>query len=230
MSWVAAAVAGASVVSGIMGSRSSSKADKTARRAEAARMQFEQQKYDDWKETYGDIENNLKVYYNSLTPDYYATRGIEAFEKEQQTSLQAVRDNLEQRGLYSSGVAAAVEKESEFSLAEGRARIRTEAPRLAAEDKRSFLQVGMGNNPDSSMSAVLDAQTQAATSRANQAAAASGRATQAAVEAVGSGLSDYLRRPKVPQVAAPPANAWDTTSYSYDGASAINRPDYSTTA
>jgi hypothetical protein len=118
------AIAGASVVSGVMSSNASDRASKRAAGSDAASLAFEQQKYDDWKETYGGIEDNLSEYYNSLTPEYYAARGLEAFQKEQQRAFTTIKSSLAQRGIEDSGIALAAERAFAQDAAIQRATIR----------------------------------------------------------------------------------------------------------
>lgn len=191
------AVAGGSVLSGVMGSRSASKANRAASAASAAQLKFEQEKYDDWKDTYGGIEDNLADYYGSLTPEYYEARGLEAFQKEQQGALESVRETLAQRGIEDSGVAAATEISFAQEGAQQRTTIRANAPSMAAEEQRSFLQVGMGQNPGESYSRTLSERSASAASTAASANKAAGVAVGNAITTVGTGLSDYLAKPKL---------------------------------
>jgi hypothetical protein len=151
--------AAAAVGISALGSHQASKASKSASRAQSksdkAALAFEQRKYNDWRSTYGDIENNLSSYYESLTPDYYATQGLEAFKKERATQMKSLRETLVQRGLWDSGISVAVEKDNAFETAKGNAQIRAEAPSKVAGEKFNFLQAGLGLNPGDSMSQML---------------------------------------------------------------------------
>jgi len=192
MTWVAVAIAGATVATGYMGSRASSKASDASSAASEAQIAFEREKYSDWKDTYGGIEDNLSEYYNSLTPDYYEARGLEAFQKEQQLALENVRSTLAQRGIEDSGIAAAAELAFAQEGAVQKANIRATAPSMAAEEQRSFLQIGLGQNPGESFSRTLADRATNKANAANQASQYAGQATGQAITAVGTGLSDYL--------------------------------------
>jgi len=201
MAFIAAAVIGgvAAVGGGYMASRSASKDRKAASKADAASLAFEQQKYDDFRETYGSIEENLSEYYSSLTPDYYEARGLEAFQKEQQFALENVRANLAQRGIEDSGIAAATEVAFAQEGATQRANIRATAPSMAAEEKRGFLQVGLGQNPGASYSSALANSATNKANRASQSSQYAGGAITNAVTTIGTGLSDYINsRPATP--------------------------------
>ena len=167
--WAAGAVVGAAVI-GVAGSAYSAdkasgaanKASKRASDADAARLGFEREQYDEWQATYGPIEDSLAAYYNTLSPTIRATQGLEAFEKEKNIALTNMRENLAQRGIDMSGIAAEQELQIAVGSAEERARIRAEAPINVAKEKLGFLQVGLGQDPSEGMSGALtDAQRNA---------------------------------------------------------------------
>lgn len=195
MSWGMVAVAGATLVSGVMSSNSAKKAGKGATGASADQLGFERQKYDDWKATYGGLQENLSSYYNSVTPEYYAAVGLEQFQKERETATKRMDDYMAQRGLVGSGIEASLKSQTELDAAETRATIRRDAPRLAAEEQRSFLQIGLGQNPSSGVSAALAQQTAYSQQRAQAAGQAAGQAWAAAGPAVGRAIDAYTNRP-----------------------------------
>lgn len=196
MSGIATAIIGSAVVGGVVTSNSASKVQKGADKRSANAMAFEQEKYNDWNEVYGPLQDNLADYYNNLTPGYYESVGLEAFAQEQQTAMTRIDESLAQRGIDpSSGISASLKAQSELGGAEGRAQIRRDAPRQAAEDKRSFLQIGLGQNPGSTLSNELSNQANQAQVRANQATQAAGTAAGAAINTVGTALVDYINSP-----------------------------------
>jgi len=217
MAWVATAVVGAAVVGGVVSSRnaskardSASKATKASSDASDAQLSFEYEKYDDWNETYGPLQDNLANYYNNVTPEYYAAVGVEKFNEEFQTSLQRIDESFAQRGIdTSSGIAGSIKSQAELDAAETRAGIRREAPRQATEDQSRFLQIGMGQNPGSSVSSTLAQKSreqsltaQNASITAGNASTAAGNAWGAAIPQVGNAAQAWVNKP------APPANTW----------------------
>jgi hypothetical protein len=154
---------------------------------------------DEWNEVYGPVQDNLADYYNNLTPEYYETLGLENLEQERQTALTRLDENLAQRGIDpSSGISASLHAQSELEGAEGRAEIRRDAPRMAAEDKSRFLQIGLGQNPTESLSRTMANQASAAQQRATQSEQAAGQAIGSAVSTAGTALVDYLSTPASP--------------------------------
>ena len=207
MAWAATAVAGATLVSGYMGSRSADKASDAASDSSAAQLSFEYEKYDDWKATYGDLQDNLADYYNNVTPEYYAAVGVEKFNEEFQIGMKRINESFAQRGIDpSSGISNSINSQAELDAAETRAGIRREAPRQANEDRSRFLQIGMGQNPGSSLSSSLANSATNKANSANNAATAAGNAWGAAIPAAGNAAQAWAARPAAP--AAPPANTW----------------------
>lgn len=211
MSWGATAIAGATLVTGYMASESAKNASDKASRSSKAQLAFERRQYEDWQETYGPIEQNLAEFYTGLTPDYYEAQGLQAFEREQERTLTSLKTTLAQRGIEDSGVALAIEKDMGFAGAEGRARIRAEAPYQVAEEQRNFLQVGLGLDPSSSYSQALAQKAETDRIASQQAAVAAQQGTASAVSATGTALASYLNRPTQP-VAQPDVG---TTSANY---------------
>lgn len=179
------------VAGSLMGASQASNDRKAANKLSAAQMAFEKEKYQDWQDTYGNIEDNLAEYYNNLTPEYYATQGLEAVQKESEASQMRLQSSLAQRGIEDSGVSLALERQSDIGLAEQRATVRADAPRKVAEEKRGFLQVGLGQNPGSSMSNAMADQANQASARADASERAVGQGIASAVKEVGSALDDY---------------------------------------
>ena len=192
MAWVATAVVGASVVTGYMGSRSASKATKASSEASDAQLSFEYEKYDDWNETYGPLQENLADYYNNVTPEYYAAVGVEKFNEEFQVGMKRIDESFAQRGIDpSSGIAGSVKSQAELDAAETRAGIRREAPRQATEDQGRFLQIGMGQNPGSSVSSTLAQKSREQAITAQNAQTAAGNAWSSAIPAAGKAIEAW---------------------------------------
>ena len=196
-------VAGAVVVSAGVSAYSANKASKRAKKSSDATIAFEQEKYDDWQEVYGPLQDNLANYYENVSPDYYAATGLEAFEQQYQTALTRMDENLAQRGIDpSSGLATSLESQAELDAAETRASIRRDAPLQAAEDKTRFLQIGLGQNPSSSLSSALQQRANIQNQQAGQAQQAAGQAIAQAIPTVGRAIDAYNTQPAGGQVIA----------------------------
>lgn len=185
----AAVAAVGSVAGAVMSSRASSKASKRAAEAQDAQLSFDMERYDDWQNIFGGVQENLANYYNSISPDYYVAAGLEVFEKEREAQMGKLNETLAQRGLSNSGLAATVATEDAISSAEARASIRREAPRQAREDQSRFLQIGIGQNPGSSVSSTLGSIATNAQTQANQASQAASKAMSSAISNTGKAVA-----------------------------------------
>lgn len=206
MTWAVTAAVGVGVVSSYQAGQSADKANKAASKASKAALDFERQKYNDWKGVYGDIEANLAAYYNNLTPELYAARGLDAFKKEQEQAMTRVRETLAQRGITDSGVLAAVETQAEISGAETRAGIRQEAETATMAAKQGFLQIGLNQNPSAGLSAALqnNAMIRANQADSQQRAAAAAWGSTAALAT--KGVLDYASSQRDPTISSSGVN------------------------
>ncbi len=193
MSW--AVVGGAAI--GLVGSAYSSNrassaasdAGDAASDADRERLAFERERYDEWQSTYGPVEDRLAAYYETLSPTLRIVQGLEAFEKEKNLALTNLRENLDQRGIGTSGISAQLETTVALSSASERARIRAAAPLEVAKEQLGFLQVGLGQDPSSGISGALsDAQR-----NANRIAEATARNAGKASGAVVGAFTDFAQ-------------------------------------
>jgi len=150
VAWVGAGIAAVGTYSA---SQSAGKAEDRQIAGEAynqedvERMRLaEQNTYDEWQSTYGPIESNLSEYFNSLSPESYAVRGLESQQQAFETSMTRINESLAQRGITNTAIGASIESQALLGNAEEKARIRAEAPAAAARDKLGFLQLGLGKS------------------------------------------------------------------------------------
>lgn len=188
---VTGTIAAVSAATSLYGASKASSAAKSATKsqasAEAAALEFQQQQYQDWQDTFGPIQDNLSLYYQSISPDYYEATGLANFQKERKQQLADLNISLAQRGLTGSGLAATIKRENAIDTAEQRAQIRTAAKQQAVSDMSSFLQIGMGSNPSASYGQTL---SQIAQNKATTAAVAQQTAQQSTAGATQM-LSQY---------------------------------------
>lgn len=191
-------VAGAVVVGGVAGAAISADAagdaaDKASKSSKEA-LGFEKEKYEDWQSIYGPIEANLSKFYASMTPESLAAQSISEYNKQNEIAIKNTNEMLAQRGMLSSGAAAATKLTGELAGAEQRANIRATADEVVAAEQGRFLQIGLGQNPGASYSQAL--QNKAITDAGNSARAdaAYGQAVGTAITEVGTALQDYTRR------------------------------------
>jgi len=178
--------------------QASNAADKQQAKADALaadQLAFSKQQLADWEQAYGGLEDNLSNYYNNLNVGDYTAQSLQQFEQEKNKSMTALRQNLAQRGLESSGLSAGVELQSALQGAQGRAQIRQQAPAQVAAQQQSFLQLGMQRNPADNVQSVLNTQATTQANLANDYNQAAGKATQAATDAVGTVFDQAAKDP-----------------------------------
>ena len=207
MAWAVAAVAaigtGLTVNEARKSRESSEDANDRALDAQDKALAFEQERYDDWKATYGNLESSLANFYGSLSPSYFSAQGMDAFNRQLESTQKRLQEAFVQRGIDpDSGLGLELQTNLDINAAEARASIEAQAPLQAAESQRSFLATGLGQNPAGSVSNVLgnisnNAYNYARDSEA-AAAAATGQAYQTAIEGVSDVFGAFKDRPKNP--------------------------------
>ena len=106
---------------------------------------FLKKQYADWKKIFGPIQDNLSDFYQNLSSDRVASLGLENQQKEFQSMQKQLALNFAQRGISpDSALNASTSSTLGFANATERARIRTQAPITAAQEKLNFLSIGMG--------------------------------------------------------------------------------------
>lgn len=153
MVWGALLAAGVSLLGAKSSSKASSKATQQAAAANADALAFEKEQYQDWKDAFGDIQDNLSNYYMSRSPNAIAAQDLQAFEQEKERAVTKLRENFQQRGLGESGLFTGAQNQLEIASLGERARIRSEAPVRAANEKLAFLTAGLGQNPGATIAA-----------------------------------------------------------------------------
>ena len=185
-------VAGAVVVAAVVGHQSAKDASGKAAASARTSLEFSKAQYADWLDAFGDVQANLSDYYENLTPAYLETQGLQAFEREKTIALTGLRENLEQRGIATSGLAVDAETDIALQSATARASIRAEAPLRAAQEQSNFLQIGLGQNPADNLQNTLNTQARTSEAQAVQARADSAKATGAAIDTTFDVLSEQF--------------------------------------
>ena len=204
---IGSALLGAASSKSAADSASNASAAATAASAEAsaAQLEFNKEQYEDWQAIYGDTQEILSSYYNTLTPEVYAATGIQNIESQYSTSKANLERSLAQKGITQSGITAGAMSGLEVARASANAAIQTEAPQQVANAQANFLSIGMGNQAQlqGNISSTLGSQ---ATMYAGQATNYTNQAAQAYSgigQSIGSGVSSYMQyqamQPQIPQ-------------------------------
>jgi hypothetical protein len=107
-------------------------------------LDFQKQQYSDWKDIYGDIQSNLGDYYKSLSASDYEARGVTQVQQEYSKANTQLQEQLAQRGISNSGIAAAAATSLTQQLANATTEARITAPEKVNQQKMSFLGLGLG--------------------------------------------------------------------------------------
>lgn len=122
-----------------------SKAASQATATANAQLAFSKEQYADWKAVYGDIQKNLGDYYENLSGDSLAAQQLSAQAREYSDAYRKVNQQLAQRGISQSGIAAAQDVAMASQSANTRAGIRAGAEDLARTKQAGFLQLGLNS-------------------------------------------------------------------------------------
>ena len=151
MSAVAAATAAVGVVGAVTSMNAADKAaagqnaaTAAATKASAEQLAFQKEQYQDWKDIYGDVEENLSEFYQNYDAEEVTSLGLQNIEKEYAASKDVLIKELAQRGMDTSGLTAAALTSLAGQKASGKAQVRAEAPLKAAQAQGEFLALGMG--------------------------------------------------------------------------------------
>jgi hypothetical protein len=107
-------------------------------------LDFQRKQYDDWKNIYGPLQEDLGTYFKNLNGDNLAAKQIEAIQRESQQAQTNVDQQLAQRGLSQSGLTAEALMRNQATASMAKANVRANADQLAAQQKMGFLGLGLG--------------------------------------------------------------------------------------
>lgn len=165
--------------------------DKNAQDLGQQQLDFQIQQYDDWKSIFGDVQDNLSKYYNTMTPETQAAVNLQGIQEEYQKSRQNLQRQLAQRGITDSGVMAEGLTQVDIARAQQAATARAMAPQQVAQQQASFLGLGLGQQGSlqAGISGAYGQQMQLLSNQAGtygQQAAMAGQAQGQAIGAIGN--------------------------------------------
>lgn len=107
-------------------------------------LDYQKAQYQDWKNIYGDIQQNIGDYYKNLSGNTLASKQLQAQALEYNRANKEVTQQLAQRGISGGGLEAASQVAMGMQSAEQRATIRAGAEDMAQKEKMAFLGLGLG--------------------------------------------------------------------------------------
>lgn len=221
--------AGASIYSGKKAAKSADKASNRAASSADAQtalgyeqLDFNKQQYDDWNAIFGDTQKTLASYYNTLSPEVFASTGLQNIEQEYTRSRTQLDATLAKRGISNSGVAADDFSTLEAARMMGRADVRNKAETQVRAEQMNFLAVGKGQQSQLQAN-ISNSYGNLANSYGNQASTQYGmannytnQANQAYAgvgQAIGSGVNAYMMHNATSGVSNSGQTQWINPNY-----------------
>lgn len=166
----------------------------SASQASAAQLAFSKEQYQDWKDTFGDISDNLSSFYKNLDETKFAAQGIQNLKTTFASAVKNVDQSLAQRGIASSGLQAQALTDLATKQAQAEAEVRTNAPLAVAQEQMKFLALGMGQgaNAVNSVNQAYGTQANLATQQAGMYNQQAMSAAQGVGSSLSSGISSYM--------------------------------------
>lgn len=156
-------------------------------------MDLYKQQLSEWESVFGNVQQTVSDYYNSLTPEKRIQQGFQNLETQYNQASTRVNQQLAQRGLATSGASAQANTALLQSLASQKADVATNAQSQVAQEQASYLQLGL-NQKSNLLSGLTNTQNTAIQLNANAAntygtlADQSSQATYQSLASIGSAL------------------------------------------
>lgn len=146
---IVAAVAGvgATVYSA---SQSGKAADKQAAAANSSvevqreQLQFDMDRYNEWKGIYGPLQEDLGTYYKNLTGKSISKQEVEQLQLASQKANKKLEETMAQRGMSNSGLEMQLLGSNTYNTEIAKATVTANADQKAADLKQNFLSIGLG--------------------------------------------------------------------------------------
>jgi len=140
------AIAGAAIglVGASMAADAAGDAAAASARVQREQLAFEREQYNDWKDIYGPLQEDLGTYYKNLTGQTLSDREVEQIQLAGQRADDKIQATLAQRGLTGSGLDAELTSQNIYKTEIEKARSRANADETANLKKMQFLSLGLG--------------------------------------------------------------------------------------
>lgn len=195
------AIIGSAVLGAASSASAASKASSSANAATAAssaataeQLAFAKEQYNDWKNVFGDVQDNLAAYYKNLTPDVIEASGIQNINQQYSQANKQITQSLAQRGIAGSGLEGQAMVDLAQKQAQDTATLKIQAPMMAAQEKMKFLALGL-NQGTAAAASVGSAYNTQASLAANQANMYNQQAASSAAgigSSLSSGINSYM--------------------------------------
>jgi len=132
-----------SVGSSLLQLGSTNRANREARRLQQTQQEFDMQRYQDWKDIYGHLQEDLGTYYENLTGETLVGKELEELQKSSQEYQTKIDETLASRGLEGSGLEAQLTADNIYNTETQKALSRSTADQRARDEKQKFLNIGL---------------------------------------------------------------------------------------
>ena len=190
----AVAVGAINAYQGYEAGKKADKYNKQAMQLNQQQIDFAKQQYEDWKNIYGGIEQNLSNYYDNLSPQLIETQTLQSLQQSYQQQRNEMNQYFAQMGIE-SGVQADLMQELGMQKIRDEATAKVTAPMKAAEAKQSFLNIGL-NQKGSAINGIQNAignRANLASSFANQETQLANQAYKNAGQTFGIVANSYIK-------------------------------------
>ncbi len=143
MGWPLLVAAGVSALSALSSDKKAGEANAQSIGLQQDSLNFAKEQYNRWKEIYGPIERNVADFYDTLTPEFFSSQGLQQYQKQSQQALSNMEEHFALAGVE-SGVQTDIRAKMELQGARDKAQIRYEAPIKVAQAKEGFIAAGRG--------------------------------------------------------------------------------------
>lgn len=120
------------------------KANQEALAVTKENLKFQREQHQDWKNVFGDLQENLKGYYDRLDGSSTTAERIRVLNTELSKATKDTTQALTQRGLGTSGAMGQAISNINYQGAQQRATIRAMQEQDAINQKLGFLSLGLG--------------------------------------------------------------------------------------
>lgn len=140
----AVAAAGVGAVGSIIAGNKQAKAIDKSTAIQREQLEFQQERYNDWKAVYGELQEDMGEYFKNLTGKDLSNREVEQLQLAGQKAQERIDQALAQRGIEGSGLQAQLLSQNTYGTEMAKAQSRATAEDRAMNAKANFLRIGLG--------------------------------------------------------------------------------------
>ena len=144
MGWFALGSAAVGLVGSYMSSNATKKANKSANAMAQKELDFQKQRYQDWKDVYGDLQEDIGAYYENLNGETLVGKELEYVQEASQASETKIHEALAQRGIDGAGLEGMLQAGNIINTEVKKAELKSSSEQRAMDLKTNFLNVGLG--------------------------------------------------------------------------------------